>query len=90
MDNRFVRILEHCIVEPAHPLVYAWPSIRYRIIRATGSAPWFTLIAIRRVVEITDLPDLRPVYGVYRIDLQEHWLSFESGNLGREWSVHYE
>ncbi|KAH0565173.1 hypothetical protein GP486_001437 [Trichoglossum hirsutum] len=59
MDDRFARMPDHFIVESAHPLVYAWPGICDRIIRALGPAPWFTLTAIRR--GINKIPENNPI-----------------------------
>jgi hypothetical protein len=59
MDDRFERMPDHFIVEPAHPLVDVWPGICDRIVRALGPAPWFTLTAIRRGID--KIPEKNPV-----------------------------
>jgi hypothetical protein len=59
MDERYARMPDHFIIELSHSLVYAWPTIRGRIIRALGLAPWFTLIAIRQGVD--KIPKKNPI-----------------------------
>jgi len=59
IDERYARVPDHFIVEPSHPLVYAWPGIRDRIIEALGPAPWLSLTAIRRGVN--KIPEENPI-----------------------------
>jgi hypothetical protein len=59
MDERYARAPDHFIIEPSHPLVRAWPTIRGHIIGALGLAPWFTLTAIRRGVD--KIPEKNPI-----------------------------